>query len=70
MPFVVNESKYIEKVKLIAKNIEEVTKNNPEKDNPQEYWEISKQYIIDKSRELEESSSKYYIDKNFAMKCI
>lgn len=70
MPFIVNEFEYIEKVKLIAKNIEETTKNNPEKDNPKEYWEISKQYIIDKSRELDESNSKYYLDKDFAMKCI
>lgn len=36
---------------------------------PQYYWKIAKDYILEKEQELKKDN-KYYLDKDFAMKCI
>lgn len=36
---------------------------------PQHYWAIAKEYIIEKDKELREEG-KYYIDKQYAYKCV
>lgn len=37
---------------------------------PKEFWSIAKQYIIEKANELDSTKSKYYLDKQTAMRCI